>query len=360
MSRIGSLDLFRFLAIVAVIAIHTTPFRTHCGIENDLYRCIDVVINQLARFAVPFFFVISGYFWGAKVRKGGAPLATAWGMASRVLVLFLAWSLLYLLPYNFAAFLCHGVPGPIEAARRNITDLVQNPLALIMQGTKVHLWFLVSLLFSLGISAVFVHRKRIKSLAVVSIFLYAIGVLAKAYADTPIGIDVEFNTRNGPFFGTLFFVSGYVMSGFVPSTKWLKCGLSVFCLGCAVHFSEIYLLWRTFGTSPTQDFVLGTYFMGVGVAMASLSNHPALQNRLFCAIGQMTLGIYAVHFIFVDLFEAVDRNVYSPSWEVGYVMLVFLLSVLSSVALSRSRITRRLVMHPGVLSGTRAVHPGSP
>lgn len=57
MSRIESVDIFRLIAIVAVITIHTSPFRADVIIESEAYKYLDVIFNQLSRFAVPFFFV---------------------------------------------------------------------------------------------------------------------------------------------------------------------------------------------------------------------------------------------------------------------------------------------------------------
>lgn len=61
-SRIESVDLFRLLAIFCVIMIHAKPFLGStlfgCGVNNYL----GIFINQISRFAVPFFFTISGFF----------------------------------------------------------------------------------------------------------------------------------------------------------------------------------------------------------------------------------------------------------------------------------------------------------
>ncbi|WP_081367541.1 acyltransferase family protein [Alteromonas mediterranea] len=46
----------RVIAILAVIIIHTKPFFL-AGNSN-----IGIFLHQVYRFAVPFFFVISGYF----------------------------------------------------------------------------------------------------------------------------------------------------------------------------------------------------------------------------------------------------------------------------------------------------------
>ena len=168
--------------------------------------------------------------------------------------------------------------------------------------------------------------------------------MAKAYAGTPIGINIAFNTRNGPFFGTLLFVSGYMISGSFANIKWLKYGFLICCFGIVLHFSELYVLWKYFETTPIQDYLVGTYFMGVGIAIASLSNHPVLQNSALSSIGQMALGIYAVHFIFVDIFNPIDKRLDSPFWEIGYVVFVLILSIITVTFLSRIKVVRKIVV----------------
>ncbi len=265
-------------------------------------------------------------------------------MSKRILIIFLAWSLFYLLPYNISAIYYYGASGSFMVAYANITRLIQDPLALVMQGTKVHLWFMVALLFACCISAIFIHKKWVKSLVVLSVLLYTVGVLAKAYAGTPLGLEIDFNTRNGPFFSTLLFVTGYLLSGFKRDTRWLAFGLLLFVAGAVIHLSEIYVIWKIFGTTPVQDFVFGTYIMGVGVAVASLSDHPVLQSSVLSKVGQMTLGIYAVHYLYVELFVGIGRSIKSPIWDICYILLVFSLSAVSVLILSRNRFARKGVM----------------
>lgn len=60
--RLNSIDLFKFLMAVVVVAFHTNPFD----------KCTSVFVNEtmiiVADMAVPFFFLASGYFiadkWG--------------------------------------------------------------------------------------------------------------------------------------------------------------------------------------------------------------------------------------------------------------------------------------------------------
>ncbi len=278
MKRIESVDSIRLLAIISVIVIHTTPFANN-PYNSDTYYRASIIINQLARFAVPFFFVISGFFWGLKIRSGEDPFSVTKAMALRISTIFLAWSFIYLLPYNLSAIFEYGLLGPIKVAYWNALNLLEEPGKLFLQGTKVHLWFLVGLLFSLYISLVFVNRKADKSLLIFAFSLYVVGVLFKSYVDTPIGFNVDFNTRNGPFFSTLLFSSGYFLSKNKPNEKWFVYGLGLFFVGCIFHFIEIYTLMKLFGTNMKHDYVFGTYLMGVGAAVLSLSNRRILRLR---------------------------------------------------------------------------------
>jgi len=83
MNRISSVDTIRLLAIISVIAIHTRPF-SYNEDSGELYYYLDIFINQMARFAVPFFFVISGYFWGVKIRNGADIISTTKNMINRI------------------------------------------------------------------------------------------------------------------------------------------------------------------------------------------------------------------------------------------------------------------------------------
>jgi surface polysaccharide O-acyltransferase-like enzyme len=65
MSRNYTIDLIKFFAMYFIVAIHTSPFKEiQIGVISGAN--INFVINTFARFAVPFFFIVSGYFFGAK------------------------------------------------------------------------------------------------------------------------------------------------------------------------------------------------------------------------------------------------------------------------------------------------------
>ena len=151
MKRNESVDTFRLLAIVAVIIIHTAPFQFSTWQGTRLLP-LALLTNQLSRFAVPLFFTLSGYFWGCRIFSGADVMMMSISMMKRISFIFIAWSLIYLLPYNINLIVQHGFFGSIKLAYLNFILLIDNPLMVIFEGTKGHLWFLVSLLSSIAIA----------------------------------------------------------------------------------------------------------------------------------------------------------------------------------------------------------------
>lgn len=134
MSRIEGVDIFRLIAITAVIAIHTHPFsstspREYDVFEHDVWKYLSIIMDQFARFAVPFFFVISGYFWGLKLKNSVAVAPISISIAKRITYILLVWSIIYVLPYNLSAIGEYGFIGPIKVAYWNIIKLAHDPVA---------------------------------------------------------------------------------------------------------------------------------------------------------------------------------------------------------------------------------------
>ena len=96
-ARLEAVELLRVLAIGAVIVIHATPFN-RAGQLGKAWNAATIA-NQLARIAVPAFFVLSGYFWALRTPTPQAVRAVTVPMVGRLLLLFAAWSVVYVLPY---------------------------------------------------------------------------------------------------------------------------------------------------------------------------------------------------------------------------------------------------------------------
>lgn len=340
--RIRGVDGARTVAILAVISIHTEPFRRLA--ENDgLLSLLGILLNHGARFAVPFFFIASGYFFQKKLDPDGWNLRLFRKSASRLIFLFLIWSLIYLVVPSSPGELLR--EGPAQATYNHITRVLADlsPLDLVMQGTKVHLWFIVALLMAFLIAVLFYRGATRWFLYPFALALYIFGLLAGSYAATPIGLEIGFNTRNGPFFSTLFVIIGIWLA-----KGRLRTGTATAVLiaasGFLLQVAEAALLWRTYGVEPWgHDFLIGTVPFSAGVMLLALSRRDSGGPSFLTAPGQYVLGIYLSHFLLIELLHPLNKFIQGPAWEVLFPAIVFVSSCLLVIFLSRIPYLRRIV-----------------
>jgi surface polysaccharide O-acyltransferase-like enzyme len=343
MQRITSVDVMRVIAIIAVIVIHICPFEespVHVGESWD----VGTVVVQMGRFAVPFFYILSGYLWAQKIGHESDVYPYTVKVARRIAFVFVAWSAIYLLPMDFASTFEGCRSGWFDQLMRNLKQITSSPTRVLFSGTKYHLWYLPSLLSALGITAFFVRYRQQNWLGILALALYIMALAGKAYDSTPLGFHSSFNLRNGPFFSLAFFVTGYFLQKYEAKPSWRRLGILISMAGITLQFSELYFLHKKWGISISQDFVVGTYFYGLGIAMIALSGLPFANLKKVAAVGPLVLGIYTSHLIFVELFRPIGKHFYSSSlWSVTFIVAVFGVSYLLVRILSRFAVTKPLV-----------------
>ncbi|MBK7549131.1 MAG: acyltransferase family protein [Rhodoferax sp.] len=170
-------------------------------LENQMgqFNIFGVILNQLARFGVPFFFTVSGYFWGLKIHGGMPEVLVAKQIFKRILLILVFWSLVYLLPYNMASMLQYGPLGPLKVWYWHVRELAANPLLLLFESTSQHLWFLIVL--SLG-------RRDIDSIHLPACWKSPIAVATglclrnscACLSKTPVGLEIGFVHTYRPLF----------------------------------------------------------------------------------------------------------------------------------------------------------------
>ncbi|MFA0160857.1 acyltransferase [Vibrio splendidus] len=289
--HIASIELGRVIAILAIIGLHGQMALTYWQIDEVPW--IGYVLNQAARFAVPLFFLISGYLIQPKL--AASPWETVLNYSKPLLKVWLAWSIICLvMPFNLAKVEEFGYLGEREGYW---SFLMSTPLNSFLEGGLVHLWFIPALVCAVLIIALLVELKLNKLLLPIAIALYGYGVLAGSYA-TLTGLEAPFFTRNGPFFGTLMVTLGFLIrqnQWKVSSTK----ALVLLALGMLIHFAEAAWL-TTFDVGfNMNDFLFGTALWGMGVFMWLLAN-PNMGNYAWVrAISNRMLGIYVSHLLII-------------------------------------------------------------
>lgn len=188
--QFAALDRFRLVAAVLVVCIHTSPL-TSLSPLGDFW-----LTRVLARVAVPFFLMVSGYFLGKRDWK---PMG---GFLKKILLIYLCAVVLYL-PLNWYN---GGMP------------LARWPRALLVDGTFYHLWYFPAVILGVIVARQLWRLGPGWGLAIAGL-LYLIGLGGDSYyglvSQIPAlkqmygGIFALCSyTRNGLFFAPLFLLLG--------------------------------------------------------------------------------------------------------------------------------------------------------
>jgi surface polysaccharide O-acyltransferase-like enzyme len=301
-TRLEGVDALRAIAFVAVVTLHSlNDTAGHLGLE---------VANNATRFAVPFFFLASGYFLSPTAPAG----RLIWRVTLRLAPVFFVW----LAVYMFAA-------GDL-ATFRNPVKLSHYLLA---GGPGPHLWFLPAL--GLGITIVALCR-RSELLLIGLVVLFFVASLAFGpyrellhLPESPIG------PRNGPMLSVPFVGLGYLIAR-RQLRPGVLAGLALTIGGLALQLTESFGLERITGGFLNADSYVGTLPFAVGVFFLSLRATEGSVTRGLAMIGRITLWMYCVHLLFVWGFDRMLGDVaFRP---IPLTLLAVGASLLSAIAAS--------------------------
>lgn len=343
--RIQSIDAFRVIAILAVISIHSQPFsNTHYFGEIDEF--LRVGFNQGARFAVPFFFIATGYFLGKKLEKSNAQ-ATKIIISSliRLFEIWFFWNLVYI----FYTQTNHDVTNAslINTLYGRFSHYFSDSSLehIIFEGARTSLWFLISLALAIAIIGVFHKAKTKTGMIVLAILLYLMGLLGGSYSHTAFGLNLPFNTRNGPFISTIFVVTGYLLATTQIKSVCLKKSLSLVLFGITLSLLEMcYFMHSGDKAAMSHEYLLGTYFIGLGIFLALLSRPQAVGYFWLPQLGKFTLGVYVSHSLFNWSFWPWRYYYPHPAWEIMYPVIVYLAALILVYLLSKIPLLKKFVI----------------
>lgn len=271
------------------------------------HKELGLIVNQWARFAVPFFFVASGYFLGEKLKLNDKPVIY-WNFIKKLLILYLGWQLIHFLilpPIWDEIYLRGLIPS---YTKRLHAVIYQRWDLMLFRGWSQHLWFFFSLAQTALLFFVF-RTKRIYWFVGLAAILWIVGALTKAYAKSSLGIDVismglpkNFNTNNLVFFSSLPFALGLLLS-----IKTIRLSLFtsflILAIGYALHSLEIWYLGQI-KLKQRVDYVFSTFLIGVGAFLVGLNRFKPLDWKLIGNLGKYSLGIYAMHIIVANYLYA--------------------------------------------------------
>jgi surface polysaccharide O-acyltransferase-like enzyme len=268
-SRSASLDYTKCLMAIFVVALHTQAFSEFGTLPNWLTG------NGLFRIAVPFFFVLSGYYfsYGVDLKK--------W--LGRLLFLHVFWILIY-------------VPLWSTGSMTTSAGKVLAPFVGV-----IHLWYLSALMLA-GLMTILFSRISNKAVIWSAICMFCLGILISyspeiaAYHGTDAVKFLRSGVliRNGFVFGYPFFAIGYLLHRYrvenFVSLYWSVAGLSV---GLFLVIAESYYLNRLSPTRTYIDLLFGLIVASPFLFITSLKLKLKGPGKF---ISQLSSGIYFIHF----------------------------------------------------------------
>lgn len=227
------IDYFRLIAALLVVAVHTSPLSSLSATGDFIFTRI------IARAAVPFFFMASGFFLISAYTYDAEKLK---GFIKKTSLIYVAGIFLY-------------IPINIYSGYFKKDDIVPNIIKdIVFDGTLYHLWYLPASIIGAAIAWYLVKRVSYTRAFLITAFLYVIGLLGDSYYGISESVtclkgfyDLIFQvsdyTRNGLFFAPIFFVLGGYMHD-KQSKPCIKRSVPGFAAAFSLMLAEALALHR--------------------------------------------------------------------------------------------------------------------
>jgi len=313
--------------------------------QSSSYKILAGCFDQLSRVAVPFFFIAAGFFFSEdNVQKAKLSI-------KKLSIIFAFWSLIYIFfPTEYLFNVNY-----IDAVSDKLIQFLNEPLKILFEGGRSHLWFLSSLILLYIVLARVNYRKAL----IFGALLYVIGCVFGSYSKPILGFEFisSVNTRNGLFLSSICWALGRWFQKVYKEnnniyTRLKKYSFVIFGLGMVGHFAEIFGLNYYFSVSLIRhDYVLSTVFYAFGLFLFTFKLTDELDGSLIqqltSKIVPYTLGIYLIHPFIIDVFNNIVvphlPTAILPVWQIAYVFIVFILSIILIKTASYSQILKKVI-----------------
>jgi surface polysaccharide O-acyltransferase-like enzyme len=308
--RNTNVDLFRLIASFSVCVNHS------------LYAAQIPWLTLAGRWTVPFFFMISGYFFYQRYTQQAASafIPTLKAILSIVAVA----NLVYVLFVSLTT-------GSLRSLATHFTILV---------GAYFHLWFLTSLLIGYLTLWFFISNKLDKGLPYLAAIILGVSLTLYPYhllLGNPAHPIYARSLLSIPFLCIGFLVAKFRVESFLP--KWVA--YLLISIGLDIQFLEACFLTQNGQDWTRLNFLGGTLLFSVGMFLVALQLERPVSSRLSGIGRRYSLSLYLYQpIISYLLYQHVPPGwigllLYwlSPVWTMVVLLLLFRLLYALSPAL---------------------------
>lgn len=313
----SGIDCFRLIAALLIVAIHTSPLLS-------FNETADFILTRIiARIAVPFFFMTSGFF-----------LISRYSCNHEKLKVFIKKTAII---YGIAILIY--IPINIYKGYFSMDNLLPNIIKdIVFDGTFYHLWYLPASIIGAAIAWYMVKRWGYSKALIVCVILYIIGMFGDSYFGIAeqVGVLKQFYTlifqlsdytRNGIFFAPIFFVLG----GMIADTNF-KSSFQINGIAFVVTFALMFVEAMTLHTFEVQRH--DSMYVFLPVCMFFLFQLLLYwKKKRFTLIRMAALIIYIIHPMMIVIVHFLSKflgDIIVENSLVNY-LVVCLLSILFSM-----------------------------
>ncbi|WP_419880847.1 acyltransferase [Peribacillus sp. B-H-3] len=292
-TRNYAIDYIKFYSIFAVVVIHTFPLDHLAGFY---------MLDALSRFAVPFFFMSSGYLFGRKITRSKSTETYFIKYLMKLLSIYALWFLFYCIYDISVLFMTHHGAEATDDILHYLDDFALLDLLYYGKGTSGYqLWFLPALVWSIFILYIFFRLKKIHLLILASLILNLAGLLGQSYT---MFYKMPIPTRDALFFGLFYSTLGFFIASHKDKINKKRMAIKIYVLlfSCfaVLQVIEAYLLDRKLSGSHGEYFI-STIFLTASLFIFVLQYNQHGKNLFVTKIGADSLGIYVIHVFFLNL-----------------------------------------------------------
>ena len=315
-----AVDCFKFICCILIIAIHAKPF------QNNFW--LDAGVGLITRFAVPYFFVATGFFFFKSIE--GKPVQDQASFLKkyelRMLRLYITWFILQNICNIIISKSCN---SPFYYLRH-----------FIWPNNGSILWFIPATMFAVF----FVYQaSRVTSMKRVlgfCIFIWLIGycisTIAPVFSNILVVKDIielcqtTFGIQNGLFFGLPYIALAWLFA----SRKLKKC---VFrdVLGIAVCFCCLALeaLVIILKVNPQLTFLWISSLPLTYFTFHLTLSLPIVEKHIYVVLRKISTLVYVIHPMVLAAIQAIFTKVGFSDFEnltlfIGVCLISIILSVL--------------------------------
>lgn len=276
------LDVAKLVGAFFVLCIHL-----------GFFWPLNIALNAAARFAVPLFFAVSGFFAVGKNAK------SALKSAYKIFILFLVAVAVHLMYYMTVRLFEEGIVVMWQYAADELLDFLdfRDLLLYNLPPTSIHLWFLIALIEVYLIWAVVVKLKLSDTVILILAALTLIIHLTMGEVRSLFGITVEDHyVRNALLMGFPFFSFGYLINRYkhrlvnIP-TPYLVIAI---LLGTAEAITSRFVFGHC-------ELFLGSVFVAFAIMILALRYSHVKCGKTLVRISSTSTDVFIYHIVIADL-----------------------------------------------------------